>query len=260
MKKIISGLALASLMFSFLAGTPARASDLEKISAPEQIKNFRVMKKVGDMLYGFRITSATTTSSTLNMMVGTSTTSTSSVSQGLGELEKIAGPAMISLYNNIKKIGTALWGTKKDGGETKKATSTTPTIMIDPSIASCVSSVINVKDQAVMAEVTAAAASLNAAISARSTCQQAAVSMATSSQQMALQDCVKIFQIARREVNQTASQAQQSAWSTYRSTLRACQQDPRISTATSSDQMDGLMIEDGGDNTMDTVINSGNSN
>jgi hypothetical protein len=247
------GLALA-------INVPVRAAELEKISSPAQIKDFRVIKNVGTALYGWRIASSTlnqstsTASSTLDWRLMPGMSSTSRATTSSSTLEKIAGPSLINLYKNIKKIGTALWGELKNGGRTKtqSASSTPVAIVIDSSIASCVNTAISTKDQAIEAAVTAAATSLNTAIGARSTCQQSAVS-ATSGQGAALRDCVQVFQAARQEINQAAKDAQSSAWTTYASSLKACQ--ASSTTATSSE----LMIEDGGSDTPAAVLDSGNS-
>lgn len=54
MKKTTFLLALFVIVFA-VAALPARAAELEKISSPDQIKLFQVMKKEGNALYGVRL-------------------------------------------------------------------------------------------------------------------------------------------------------------------------------------------------------------
>lgn len=196
------------------------ASELEKILTPDQIKDFQVMKRVGNTLYGIR--KGTTTIS----IVATST------QNAANRLEKIAAPALINLYEKIQKIGTALWGIRK------KATSTPPVLTVEPEIASCVAKAIDMKDKALMARVTAAATELNAAIATRSACQQDAV-VASSSPREAVNACVKAFQASQKTVRDTSKTLQKEVWDAYKENLKACR------TAASS-TAPVPMIEDGG--------------
>ena len=196
------------------------ASELEKIVSPDQIKDFQVMKRVGNTLYGIR--KGTTTIS----IVATST------QNAANRLEKIAAPALINLYEKIQKIGTALWGIRK------KATSTPPVLTVEPEIASCVAKAIDTKDKALMVRVTAAATELNSAISTRSACQQAAV-VASSSPREAVNACVKAFQASQKTIRDTSKTLQKEVWDTYKESLKACR------TAASS-TAPVPMIEDGG--------------
>lgn len=195
-------------------------SDLEKILSPDQIKNFQVMKRVGNTLYGIR--KGTTTIS----VVATSTPGANN------KLEKIAAPALINLYEKIQKIGTALWGIRK------KATSTPPALIVEPEIASCVAKAIDVKDKALMTRVTAAAVELNSALSVRSACQQDAV-IASSSPREAVNACVKTFQASQKTIRDTSKTLQKEVWDTYKESLKACR-----TAATSTSPVP--MIEDGG--------------
>ncbi|MFA6194779.1 MAG: hypothetical protein WC719_03490 [Patescibacteria group bacterium] len=195
-------------------------SGLEKIISPDQIKNFRVMKKIGTALYGIRKGSTTpAVSSKKPEQAGNSS-----------KLEKIAGPALINLYEKIQRIGTALWGVRK------QATSTP--LVIDTAIAPCVVAAIEAKDKALMARVTAAAVELNAALSVRSSCQQAAV-MASTTPREALNGCVKSFGETQKTVRETSKNIQKETWGVYQESLKAC----RANTASTAPVP---MIEDGG--------------
>lgn len=328
MKKTIFWLATAAfLAVSLSLVAVVRADDngpeLEKILAPEFLKEFRVMKKEGGVLYGVRLTASSKTDN-LSSFVNKNSDGVFSPStpvpgsKGVGkQLEKISSPELIKLYENIRKIDNSLWGVKK--GEDKKDSVNTssvpvvsetgqqlekisaPTLInlyekikkvgnalwgvkkveendsavkppisfvtVTSDIAVCVSSAIKSKDQAVMAEVTAAASNLNAAISTRSICQQAAIN-STSDQKLAVEECAKVFQTSREQIKEDAQQSQKEIWNTYRNSLKVCQNNISTSTPVISGQgkdkdtnVDGeLVIEDGGDSSIDTVIKSSSSN
>jgi len=143
-------------------------------------------------------------------------------------LEKIDHPGLINQFEKIKKIGNALWGIRK-----KIAWAP-----IGSEISACVATAIDVKDKALIARVTTAATELNAALSARSTCQQTALT-ATSTQREVLNACVKTFNEARKTINEASKKVQQETWNTYKESLKACQ-------ATASSTPAVLMVEDGG--------------
>lgn len=226
MKKIISLLIVAAFVFGLAAIPVVNAQEqernvnlitsnetegLEKISSPDQIKDFRIMKKIGNVLFGIR--KATTTP-----RIATST------------LEKIDHPGLLNLFERIQKIGTALWGIRK------KATSTP--FIIAPEVSNCVAVAIDVKDKALMARVTAAATELNTALSIRSACQQSAV-MASSTPREVLNSCVKTFNNTNKAIKEASKKVQKDSWSVYLESLKACR------TAASSTSP-VPMIEDGG--------------
>lgn len=225
MKKIIFFLAAVFFVFSLTIFPAAPAfmetedsneasetENLEKISSPEQIKDFKIMKRIGNALFGTR-----------KMALNQAQVASSS-------LEKITHPGLINQFDKIKKIGPALWGIRK------RATSTPA---ISPEISACVAAAIDVKDKALMARVTAAAVELNTALSARSACQQAALA-STSAQHQALNDCVKTFQAARKTIGEASRQVRKAAWDTYKVSLKNC----RIATSSTAAVP---MVEDGGD-------------
>ncbi|MFA6995414.1 MAG: hypothetical protein WC249_03350 [Patescibacteria group bacterium] len=140
MKKNIFWLAVAAF---FVAGLSlvavVRADDngpeLEKILAPEFLKEFRVMKKEGGALYGVRLTASSTTAGLMssgNKKSGGVFSPSTPVpgSNGVGkQLEKISSPELIKLYENIRKIDNSLWGVKKSGDKKDlTSTSTAPVV------------------------------------------------------------------------------------------------------------------------------------
>ena len=221
MKKIISLLVIASFIFGLTVFSVASAvaetedstsaistENLEKIPSPEQIKNFRVIKKIGNTLFGIK------------KAVSESRVATSTSEKAALTLEKISHPGVINQFEKIKKIGTALWGIRK------KATSTPP--IISPEISTCVATAIDTKDAAIIERVMAAATELGAALSARNTCQKAALT-ASSTQHADLNACVQTFNAAHKTIIKTSKEIQTKAWDTYKANLKACR--PSISNA-----------------------------
>lgn len=231
------------------AGSLAQAETLEKILTPGAIKNYQGVIKRDGSLYGVKLEKLKPrliATSTLSADLNVNQEESSTVSK---KLEKIAAPSVISLYENIKKIGTALWGIRKNE-PAKSAVVTAET-------SACVAAAINVKDQALIEKINTTATALNAAITTRSTCQQAAV-QTTTNQRQALETCVKTFTQAHKELNTTAKKSQQTLWETYRVSLKACRPTATSTTSISSETQSGqgeIMISDGSDNILDTVTN-----
>jgi hypothetical protein len=243
MKKIFY-LLIAVAVFGLIAISTARAEDsaltatavgvassseLEKISSPDQIKNFKIMKKIGDVLYGVRKGTSTEKVELKEPEKPEKAEKPENVATS-SKLEKIDHPGLVNLYEKIQKIGTALWGIRK------KATSTP--LFIEPATATCVAAAIDVKDKVLIARVTAAAAELNTALTARSVCQQTAV-IATTTPREALNSCVKTFNETQKAIKEASKKIQNDAWKTYQESLKACR-----TSATSTSPVP--MIEDGG--------------
>ena len=94
MKKILLVAAIFSLILT-AGGLVLAQEATEKISSPNEIKNYTQITRVGNSLYGIRI----------KEQIGTTTNL---------KLEKIAHPQEIGLFSKIQKIGSALWGVKKN--------------------------------------------------------------------------------------------------------------------------------------------------
>lgn len=227
MKKTLYLLVAIAFIFSLVAISTVKADDsedaanadgLEKILSPDQIKNFQVMRRVGNALFGIR-------KATDTPMLASTTAAT--VRQN-NQLEKIAAPAFIDLYEKIQKIGSALWGIRKEG-TTSDDNSEKPgnngqmvnNIVIKPEIAACVATAIDVKDKALMVRVTSAAEELNTALATRSACQQAAVA-ATTTPREAANACVKAFGEAQKNMKEVSKTIQTETWNTYKDSLKAC--------------------------------------
>ncbi len=273
-------LVLASLIFAFAAFLPARADELEKILSPEYIKEFRVMKRVGNALYGIRLNAGLgqdngAAQGNLGSSQELSGTSTDKVSPGAlvnkakKILEKIPAPAFIHLYEKIQEKGNALWGIRKDDNgqdnnndneeENMPGRASSTSAIVSGDAVACVTAAINTKDQALVAKLATTMTDLQAAINTRSTCQQAAI-QTTSNQHDALDACINTFQDTHDQIAKTAKLAQESIWKTYKDSLKSCR--PALS-ATSTPQTDSsssmsgeIMINDGSENVMDTATSN----
>jgi hypothetical protein len=231
-KKIIAAAVLVSIIP--LLGVSAQGWEkkkdlpLEKISSVSDMKHYdHIVKKEGS-LWGVR-------------KPGKATTTPSGISSS--SLEKIPNPGEMKKYEGIRQMGNALWGyLKKEyrrmaGKIEDKKKAYRP---VEASQVSCVSAAIDAKDKAVMDANSAHAADTNAAISARNTCQKTAIAIASSSeQQKAVEACVKTFHDSAKMAREKNKTAHESAWKSFRESLKAC----APVTATGTPEM---IIEDGG--------------
>jgi len=221
-------------------------SSLEKILTPEQIKNFTNIVKQGNSLYGVRKLEMTASGTDA---LKSSTTVTVKDSQSLlKKMEKIAAPWLINQYEQIRKVGTALWGLKKENQEQAR-------VYINAANSACVLTVIQTKDEALKVNNEAAVTSLNAAISTRTTCQTAAINATAASasstnmfvnQKTELNLCVKAFNESAASIKKETTTKHKAIWGTYKTGLKACQTTNTTASSTDSSTEDDLMIEDGG--------------
>jgi len=260
---------------------------LEKINSPEELKNFKVMKRVRNTLYGLTIQAFHALQAQVNGQKPATSGKAGSAavvpSSASSTLEKIAAPQFIKLFHHIRRIGNALWGERKVPAQNSQDRNSNGNQVAHPSVftkvapdeVSCVTAAINAKDAAVIANLQSTAVSLKSAINARSICQiKALSSAATSSQRDALDSCVNAFQTSRRQINKTAKEAQHELWKTYTDSLRACRtvsvpacsSNSASSTAacsvnpSSSNDQGNIMIEDGGSTSINSLTDNGNNN
>ncbi len=261
------------------------SQELEKIDSPEQLKEFKVMKRIGHTLYGIRLSVLRQLKQQMRNNSQPNSNSAGQISAtSSNKLEKIAAPGLIHLYERIRRIGHSLWGMRKGiesknmnrrSGEEENNSSRVKNesnqehanfIPVTANMAACVASAISIKDQAVIARVSSAASSLETAITSRGVCQLAAI-QSTSNQQAALASCVKDFQTTRAQINKIAQQAQKEAWTTFRGSLQTCRQKvstsatTSISTPSSATPSTGqFIIGDGGTNITSSVLDNGGDN
>lgn len=274
MKKIIALTLLLALSFSVFAFIPARAEDnagehatvtainttafinnakissstMEKIPSPDQIKNFRMIKKVEGSLYGVRLQKPEKSEKTEKPEMKKEGNAMSSSTKA--ELEKILTPQLISLYEKIQKIGDSLWGFKKDNKTEIKKEDVKPIFkyrVVTADMSACVSAAIDKKDLAVKARVTLTGEDINTAIGVRGTCQKTAL-QTIENQQVNVRKCTENFQMKHKEIAEKAKTEQKIIWQAYEADLKAC---APVTTATSTDK---FMIEDGGNAALEAVL------
>jgi len=217
---------------------------LKKISSPDQIKNFRNIVKQGTALFGVEMKDDNSTNQTTKTNISKEDNA-DTISEDT--LEKIATPAQISMYEKIRKIGTALWGVKKsDSVRAEDKTKLQERVVVSGEMVSCVTVAIDAKDQDLIARANTASEGLVAAISARSTCQQSAVA-SVDNQKDALDACVKAFQGSTKQVREQNQEQQKSIWSTFKASLKVCH-------GNSDSAGEGeIMIEDGSGDVLDII-------
>jgi hypothetical protein len=284
MKKILALTLLLALVFSVFAFLPARAENdynddnneeetrvimststasgvvVEKISSPDQIRYFRVIKKENGALYGIRLEKmekAEKSEKSEKMEKAEKSEKKEaneslrknenvSASNNRGELEKILAPQFIGLYERIQKVGNSLWGVKRNNDDKDEVKNAPKYREITAEMRVCVAAAIDVKDEALKARVTVTGTELNAAITARGECQKNAIA-SLENQRENLNVCVKNFQIKHKEIVNKAKEAQQAAWKTYQTSLKACL--PNIVSTSTAE----IMIEDGGSAALEAV-------
>ena len=281
MKKILALTLLLALVFSVFAFLPARAEDdynddadeekvevimttnaagnLEKISSPDQIRYFRVIKKENGALYGIRLekmekAEKSEKSEKMEKAEKSEKADESlrknenvSASNNRGQLEKILAPQFIGLYERIQKVGNSLWGVKRNGDDKDEVKNIPKYREITAEMRVCVAAAIDAKDEALKARVTVTGTELNEAITARGECQKNAIA-SLENQRENLNVCVKNFQVKHKEIVNKSKEVQQAAWKTYQTSLKACL--PNIVSTSTAE----IMIEDGGSAALEAVL------
>lgn len=255
--------------------------DLEKISSPDQIPHFRIIKKEGNALFGVRIKPgennigvsgekkpmppvkvknedvklASSTDSVLweKRQETAKPDDIKKITEVTGEtkqLEKISGPWDLSLFEKIKKVGTSLWGYKKS--EEKPEAKNIGVAKLTPELITCFKAAIDKKDTAVKTTVKTASEELVMAIDSRNTCQKAALDLAIN------QEIVKAFKVCKDNFNKSvkdsrvnAKKARDLAWKTYQQDVKTCHKPVSSATSTpavkeSSSDASSILLDDGG--------------
>lgn len=287
MRKITIGLLMFSFLFGATMALPVGAEELEKISSPDQLKYYRVMKKENGVLFGVKLKTkdqlvATTTSSeklekipSLDQlrnfkMIKKENGSLFGIrirednnessddraddsdkvkvekNKSRGDLEKISSPSLISMYENIKKVGNALWGTKKQAAKSTTSNSAQKRVVVKSEAVSCVQAAISTKDAALIENIKEAADLTSVAISARSNCQKSALSL-TDGQFAATDVCLKAFRESVQKMQKEQKADHQKIWATYRAALKTCQ------PASTTNNSEELIVEDGGES-LDSLL------
>jgi len=237
-KSLLIGIIIS---FVFVTSGIALAQELEKISSPDQIKNFKVIKKEGANLFGIRL--------------GTKTSSTEQA------LEKILTPGDMKFFDKIKKVGTSLFGIrKKTDNKTndktdKKQTENKKPILVKPEAIQCVKNAIDKKDASLKTSITTHNQNILAFLDARNVCQKAALDKTTGQEQFeANKICVETHQKSMKESNDALQKARNESQKIYRGDLKACSVLQRVGSATSTSDVkanmelnEEIIINDGED-------------
>lgn len=256
MKKVLLIMAIFSLVLT--AGSLVLAQDLtEKIPSPNEIKNYTKITKIGNSLYGIRIKEQANSETAIKVAKSPLITATANL-----KLEKIAHPQEIALFDKIQKIGSALWGVRKNSvnqdlnSQIKKEAEIKPVklpevkpvrkIEVKPEVAACVKTAIEDKDTALKAAITEHNQVIFTAIDARTACQKAAIDQISSEQGAANRLCLEAYQKAVVENKKTFQNHKNTNWQAYRDDLKACQSTQTTTTA-SIVGLEELIIEDGED-------------
>jgi len=250
MKKFLISLLILAFFVPFFAFSAE--SNLEKISSPEQIPHFKLIKKEGNSLYGVRIQKsedkpeATTTKAEVSKPEPVKEAKT--INLELKKLEKISGPWDLNLFEKIKKVGNALWGYKKESSDDLGATKLTAEVI------TCLKTAIDKKDGVVKTTITTASSELVKAVDNRNTCQKAALDLVTNQEIIkAFKVCKETFNKAVKETRLTAKQTRDAAWKVYQQEVKACHKPVVSATSTSSVKesgqgSSGIFLDDGGEN------------
>jgi len=241
----------------------------EKILTPVQICLYKDIVRHGNTLYGVKKSEteisqmSTTTCPVAAPILEKFNKLPEQATAMVRQLEKIAAPWFVHQYDQIRQVGTALWGFKKETATStpnttpNQTSTTTPTTIpmvqtyVTPEKAACVISAIKVKDLALINSNASTIEALNNAISARTLCQETAINLTASTtatstasttlrlmQKEQLMACNQTFQTVFAALKTAANNRHVSIWTTYRNALKACQP----VTTESPD----LIIEDGG--------------
>lgn len=242
-------LATAFVSVALIGGLVNAEEKLERIPSPDQIKNFKVMKKENGVLFGVRLQNqdmrAMSEKASSTIKSGNAVLSDKAMSEKNEKLEKIATPQMIALYEKIRKVGTALWGVKKNGSHGDQVQkSEKSTVPMTAEMTSCVAAAIDVKDAALTSAIAEMSSSLQAAISERNVCQKAALG-SIENHRSENEICVKSFQEKNKELSRQNREAHQQAWTGYKTSLQLC----RPVSVTEGE----VMVQDGSEKMMETV-------
>lgn len=168
-------------------------------------------------------------------------------------LEKISHPGELNLFEKIVKIGTALWGIRKNDGRIG-----TGQVLVKPVAVQCVKDAIDKKDASLKTAISAQNQTVLSALDSRNSCQKAALDKMTAKDQfVANKLCVDAYQKSVKDNNKILEKARNDAWKIYRDDLKACSLLQKENKATSTDiissstiagEQDGeIMVNDGED-------------
>jgi|GEM_PF-1593991 len=227
-------------------GQPATVSVngtvLEKISTPDQIRFFKVMKKEGNTLYGIRVK---VEEKVKEAVKNAGETSGVTVQGTIADLEKIAGPWDVKLFEKIRQVGSALWGYRKQEKEHLGIDK------LGSEVITCIKTAIDKKDTSIKKTIVVASDELTTAVDTRNFCQKAALDLSTNQERMkAWKICKDNFQKAVKESRQTAKKYRDEIWKVYKQEVKACYKSDVVSAVPNSSgpvacTLDAKVCDDG---------------
>lgn len=246
MKKILLSLVIFSLIFAF-AGI-GLAQELEKIPSPDQIKNFQEIRKEGNSLFGIR---KAPKQEKENKPEKPKFDQTNAILGASSSLEKISNPGEISLFEKIKKIGTALWGIRKNNANKPNENNKKP-LYVRPESVQCVKDAIDKKDYSWKNAISLNSQNILDYVTSRNTCQKAALDKTSAKEQIeANKLCVETYKKSFKENREILKKSRDEAWKIYKDDLKKCSQLQKASNATTTiivtepEQAEEIMIDDG---------------
>ena len=240
----------------------------EKILSPQQICLYKDIVRHGNTLYGVARSEGELAASSANCPAATPVLeklkqlpeqARAQVKTATKQMEKIAAPWLVHQYEQIKQVGNALWGLKKDSDKTPptNATTTPPVVApaqayVQPANVACVINAIKTKDAALEANNASTTLALNAAVAVRAACQEVALNATVTAsstastivlmnqQKTAMSLCLQSFRESQAALKTQTVARHTEIWTAYKNALMVCQ--PAASSTPA------LMVEDGGGN------------
>lgn len=232
LEKIMKKTLLLTVAFSLILGLTivAKAEGLEKISNPSELKHFNQIVKKDKSLWGVRIKA----SSTMEKKEMKQEQKKLNSEEKKGEkLEKISSLADVKYFKNIRKVGDALWGIRKE------AKNNLVNKIASSSIA-CVKEAITAKNVSLKEAFGVNSGIVIGTLDTRTTCQIAALDGVD--QFAANKLCVNAYQEKIKTANEALKKVRNEAWKTYAVKLNECVKSQTEASATPA----VLNLEDGG--------------
>lgn len=228
-KLLVFIISFALLLPSFsLAAEEVPTKDLEKVPSISEIKNFQIVKKIGDNLYGVRINKAIQNAKVMikDRQKATSTNLNISAAKLTKDLQ------------NIKEKGAVVPKPQPKKEEEKKLSfgNFNPRNLNNEQVA-CIQSAIDNKDASIKNLLTAASVEQSAAIDERNACQKLILTdnfqaSTTDSRPEVFQNCAKKFNEAIKSVREKNQKSRETIWNKYKEDMKNCR--PKASAASSS--------------------------
>lgn len=200
-----------TVALSLVLGTVAfaKAENLEKISHPSELRNFTKIIKKDKSLWGIRLKKEEKE----ERKEKKEEKREEKKNDDNQTLEKISSLSDVKYFTKIRKIGTSLWGIRKEA-------KVNAVNKIEAAAIPCVKEAIDTKDASLKTVFSAFSARVTTALDARNVCQKSALDAA--SQLEANKTCVTTFKNEIKSNNETANTARKEALKVYNEKLKEC--------------------------------------